>query len=333
MPGPGQPEARGDLENTLTSIHPYLRYAVTDRLAVWGLLGYGWGELELAQGTGDTLETDTTLVMGAVGGRGILLAAADSGGLPTRHAHGRHAHADEFGRGDGDGNPPTRTRTGCGWCWKAPGPSRGPTAGRLTPTVELGVRHDWGDAETGFGVEVGGRIRYTDPTLGLTIEGTVRGLLAHEDAAYEEWGASGNIRLAPGPGGQGLALTLAPTWGAAASGVDGLWTRQTTAGLAPTTSRAQTGQLSAEVGLWCARALRHRTPDPLCGHGAGGGRGPHLAAGYPPATKRRPRHGPDAEPGRHAAEPGRPTAGQPGPAAPGHVGLLRGLMYITLTGI
>ena len=77
---------RGDLENTLTSIHPYLRYAVTDRLAVWGLLGYGWGQLELAQGTGATLETDTNLVMGAVGGRGILLAAADSGGfqLATR---------------------------------------------------------------------------------------------------------------------------------------------------------------------------------------------------------------------------------------------------------
>ena len=28
---------RGDLENTLTSIHPYLRYAVNDRLDVWGL--------------------------------------------------------------------------------------------------------------------------------------------------------------------------------------------------------------------------------------------------------------------------------------------------------
>ena len=240
-------QGRGDLENTLTSIHPYLRYAVTDRLAVWGLLGYGWGELELAQGTGATLETDTTLVMGAVGGRGILLAAADSGGfqLATRTDAMLTRTSSDAVTGmqssDADAHRLRLVLEGSRAITWAQGRS-------LTPTLELGVRHDWGDAETGFGVEVGGRIRYTDPTLGLTIEGTVRGLLAHEDAAYEEWGASGNIRLAPGPGGQGLALTLAPTWGAAASGVDGLWSRQTTAGLAPNTSRAPTGRLSAEVG-------------------------------------------------------------------------------------
>ena len=77
---------RGGVENTLTSLHPYLRYAVNDRLAVWGLFGYGWGELELEMDNGDTMETDTNLVMGAFGGRGILLSAAESGGfqLATR---------------------------------------------------------------------------------------------------------------------------------------------------------------------------------------------------------------------------------------------------------
>ena len=118
----------------------------------------------------------------------------------------------------------------------------------FTPTVELGVRHDWGDAETGFGLELGGRVRYADPTLGLTVEGTVRGLLAHEDAHYQEWGASGTVRLAPGQQGQGLAVSLSPTWGAVQSGVDGLWSRQTTQGLAPAAQRAQNGQLAAEVG-------------------------------------------------------------------------------------
>ena len=32
-----------------------------------------------------------------------------------------------------------------------------------------------------FGLEVGGRVQYADPRLGLTVEGTVRGLVAHED--------------------------------------------------------------------------------------------------------------------------------------------------------
>ena len=107
---------------------------------------------------------------------------------------------------------------------------------------------DWGDAETGFGLEVGGRVSYADPTLGLTVEGTVRGLLAHEADAYKEWGASGSVRLDPGATGRGLSVTLAPTWGAAASGVDGLWSRQTTQGLAPATQSAQRGRLAADVG-------------------------------------------------------------------------------------
>ena len=119
--------------------------------------------------------------------------------------------------------------------------------------MELGLWHDWGDAETGVGVELGGRVQYAHPGLGLTIDAAVRGLLAHEDAAYDEWGASGTVRLAPGDAGQGLSLSLAPAWGATASGVQGLWTRQTTQGLAPQGSQPTPGgRLAAEVGYGLA---------------------------------------------------------------------------------
>ena len=87
-----------------------------------------------------------------------------------------------------------------------------PDGHSLTPAVELGLRHDWGDAETGFGVELGGRVQYTDPRHGLTLEGVIRGLLAHEDDDYEEWGASGTLRVDPGAMGLGLALTVSPVW-------------------------------------------------------------------------------------------------------------------------
>ena len=241
---PGQ----GDLEQTLTSIHPYLRYAVTDRLDVWGLVGYGWGELDVEKADGETLETDTTLLMGAFGGRGVLLAPAESEGfqLATRtDAMFTRTSSDAvagMASSDGDAHRLRVILEGSrGFTW-ADGQS-------LTPTVELGLRHDWGDAETGFGLEVGGRVQYADPALGLTVEGAVRGLLAHEDADYEEWGAWGTVRVAPGADGQGLALTLAPAWGATASGVEGLWSRQTTAGLAPQGPRGPAaGRLTAEVG-------------------------------------------------------------------------------------
>ena len=238
----------GDLEQTLTSLHPYLRYAVTDRLDVWGLVGYGWGELDLELANGVTVETDTTLVMGAFGGRGILLAAPASGGvqLATRtDAMLTRTSSDAVANSaatDADAHRLRVILEGSRAVTWADGRS-------LTPTLELGVRHDWGDAETGFGLELGGRVQYADPALGLTIEGAVRGLLAHEDEHYQEWGASGTVRLAPGPTGRGLALTLAPTWGATASGVDGLWARQTTQGLAPQGTQATpAGQLAADVG-------------------------------------------------------------------------------------
>ena len=96
---------------------------------------------------------------------------------------------------------------------------------------------------------MGGRVQYADPTLGLTLEGTVRGLLAHEDREYQEWGASGTLRLASGPDGRGLSLALAPTWGAAQSGIHGLWSWQTTQGLAPQETRGgQGGRLATDVG-------------------------------------------------------------------------------------
>ena len=77
--------------------------------------------------------------------------------------------------------------------------------------------------------------------------------MAHEAEAYDEWGASGTVRLAPGAGGQGLALTLQPAWGAAtASGVEALWGRQSTAGLAPRANQVATGSLAAEVGYGMA---------------------------------------------------------------------------------
>ena len=238
----------GNLEQTLTSIHPYLRYAVNDRLDVWGLFGYGWGELDLEMDDGMTIETDTNLVMGAFGGRGILLSAAESGGFQlatrtdamlTRTTSDKVA---EMESAEADAHRLRLVLEGSrGFAWAE--------GRRLTPTMEVGLRHDWGDAETGFGLELGGRVQYVDPALGLTIDAAVRGLLAHEDRDYEEWGASGTVRIDPGAGGQGLALTLAPAWGATASGVDGLWSRQTTAGLAPQGNRAApVGRLNAEVG-------------------------------------------------------------------------------------
>ena len=240
---------QGTLENNLTSLNPYVQFALTERLSLWGTAGYGWGDLHLAMDSGETLHTDVAFTMGAVGGRGVLMQNPSGFELATRSDFMFTNTESEAVAGE-EGNLAAAEGAAHRLRVILEGTQPIPLAeGRsLTPTFELGLRHDFGDAETGFGVELGARVAYADPALGLTVEGTIRGLVAHEDDGYDEWGASANIRVAPGLNGHGLSVSLQPTWGAAQSGVQGLWSRQATAGLASTANGPQSGRVSTEVG-------------------------------------------------------------------------------------
>lgn len=94
--------------------------------------------------------------------------------------------------------------------------------GGFTPTLEVGLRQDGDDAETGTGIEVGDGMSYVDPASELTAEAKVPGLVAHEDTDYSEWGVLGAVRIAPGADVRGLPLSLAPAWGADSGGAEQL---------------------------------------------------------------------------------------------------------------
>ena len=118
----------------------------------------------------------------------------------------------------------------------------------MTPSLEVGLRHDGGDAETGTGIELGGGVSYADPATGLTVEGKARGLIAHEDTDYREWGASASVRLDPGAAGRGLSLSLSPAWGTDSGGAERLWGLGDARGLAANDSFEPAGRLDAEAG-------------------------------------------------------------------------------------
>ena len=83
---------------------------------------------------------------------------------------------------------------------------------------------------------------------GVAVEGAVRGLVAHEDEGYREWGASGSVRIDPGASGRGLSLTLSPTWGNASSGTERLWGLRDASGLAASEEFEPERRLDAELG-------------------------------------------------------------------------------------
>ena len=64
------------------------------------------------------------------------------------------------------------------------------SGGSLEPTFELGLRHDGGDAETGYGIDIGGGLRWNDPALGLSAEFSGRGLARPRGGGVPGTGAS-----------------------------------------------------------------------------------------------------------------------------------------------
>ena len=239
----------GKVESSLTSVSPYARLTLNERLSAWGLLGYGTGDMTMTQAArGDRKETvtrtDISMRMGAVGARGALMQADESGGLDLALRGDAFLVRMESAKA---ANTVATTADASRLRLVLEGGRRF-AVGEATPTLELGLRHDGGDAETGTGVEIGGRIAYADPSSGLTVEASARTLIAHEDGGYGEWGAGGSERLSPDASGRGLSLTLAPVWGAASSGVERLWAARDAAGLAPGGDFEPERRLETELG-------------------------------------------------------------------------------------
>ena len=229
----------GKVSSTVTGLYPYGRYAVTDRVTVWGAAGYGVGTLTLTPEDGEsTYEADMDLAMAAAGLRGVVVEAPPEGGpelAVKTDAMGVRTSSEATG-GSAGGNlaaataDVTRLRLGLEGTWR--GLEIG--TGTLSPRLEIGVRHDGGDAETGFGLDLGGGLAWSDPGTGIRAEVSGRGLLTHESAGFRERGIAGSFGWDPTPGSdRGPSLTLSQTMGVSArGGADALLGRTTLAGLA-----------------------------------------------------------------------------------------------------
>ena len=228
----------GTIESTMTTGSPYARIDLNDRITAWGMAGLGTGGMTIVQNANTTTNqperitrTDLSLRMAAVGGRGALMTSGSSGGMDLALKADAFLVRTESEAVSGEGG----TKADASRVRLILEGSRAFKTGNgvLTPGLELGLRHDGGDAETGTGIELGGRISYTNPDTGLSLEANIRALVAHEDSGYEEWGASGALRLVPGDRGRGLSFRLAPTYGAPGSSVERLWSARDAGGLAP----------------------------------------------------------------------------------------------------
>ena len=128
----------------------------------------------------------------------------------------------------------------------------------LTPTLASGIRYDGGDAETGAGAELGAELGVT--LRGFTVQLNGRGLLAHDTAAYAEWGVSGSARYDARADGRGLSLDVGSSWGVPHSRVPTLWDGKPGAGAAQSANTAQRVSANVRYGIERQRSRTLWTP-------------------------------------------------------------------------
>lgn len=201
----------GDIDSRLTSVHPYVAYVPDDGVWIWGMGGFGEGDLTLKPQQGAALQTDIGLAMAAAGARSAILTSARGLDLALE--------TDGFWvRTTTDAVPGlvatdaivSRARLGLEGTYGVL--MSGNSA--LTPKLGIGLRHDAGDAENGWGVEVGGGLAWSDAVPGLSVELEARSLIGHQDSGFRDWSLAGLVRYDPNPFSErGLSASLRSSLG------------------------------------------------------------------------------------------------------------------------
>ena len=225
--GIGKDDAKGELTADLYSFHPYVRLTIGDYLHIGGSFGAGTGSMNIKPAGGKEVETSMTMTaLGALDAR--LDLNLSPGWLLAVQADVHTVHmvsAEKKPELPELATATNRIRLGLESSYAflvGEGMS-------LAPTVEAGVRHDGGDAETGLGLDAGGGLRFTAAAIGLMVDARGHAVLSNfaSDAqtgdaagALREWGLGGMIRWRPDFGGHGPEVTLAPSYGASAGGLN-----------------------------------------------------------------------------------------------------------------
>ena len=271
----------GSVEASLTAAIPYAALQASERLKLWGAAGYGTGEVTLKTALGGSYKADTSWSMAAAGLRGDLLAppapgsgsGAGSGSGPalavTSDALWTRTSSEKTNQLAASDSDATRLRLGLEGSYRMALED----GGHLTPKLEIGARHDGGDAETGFGVELGGGIVWTDQALGLSLDVSGRTLIEHGNDDMKDRGYAAALAFDPDPATQrGPSLSLRQEFGGrAAGGLDALF--------APDPLEDRTGSAAA-TSRWAMEAAY--------GFPAFGGRftgSPHVGLGFSAAAR------------------------------------------------
>ena len=210
----------GRATSTLTAIWPWVRHTPSERLSVWGVAGYGAGSLALQPEGAPAIRTDMHLRMAAAGLRGLVvdggedgfaLAAKTDAMIVRTSSDAVHGSGGNLAAATAD---VTRLRFGLDGSRRL----RLADGSVLTPGAGVAAHRDGGDADAGFGAEIGAGIAWTDPKRGLETELRGRASLTHRAGAFRERAVSGSFSWDRAGDGRGPRLSATQSLGVPAQG-------------------------------------------------------------------------------------------------------------------
>ncbi len=242
----------GDYSIQMTSITPYVGWSALpdDQLNVWAMLGHGWGEVGIADANYDTIQSSDAILKMAGGGINGLVLDSSMGQVRLKGEVMQTAMELEAPEGRLEGLTVdarrARVSLAASKTWLLA------DGAQMTPTVEVGMRHDAGDGPTGTGGEVGGGLHYADAKNSIMMSTQGRILIEH-NGGYNDWGIGAILTLNPSPSGQGLVFRLTPSYGQTVTQAAQLWD-QGAMGLSGTNAATLGQRMDAEMGYGMAIA-------------------------------------------------------------------------------
>ena len=195
------------MNTELMSVMPYFNFEPSSKTSLWGVVGYGSGDITSTVVNASAQSSDLSMNLGMLGGRQAL-AQAGILQLAVRGdaSFANLASADGSGAVDDLSANVHRVRAGLEGALTfvtANGSS-------IKPFGEVAYRNDGGDGLTGSGFEVGGGVRVE--TNAFTIEARGHKTASHSAEDFSESGFSIHAEIAQSADGSGFALIATPRW-------------------------------------------------------------------------------------------------------------------------
>ena len=223
--------AEGTYEIGVTMVHPYVNWSATEQLSLWATFGYGRGEVaqDPEDGNGTTTRTDDLITSWAGGVRFEVVPAMNpltGEGSPFGLAF----------KADGATSSFLDTQVQLARLAAEVSHAFAVENGLLTAALELGwrIRSVSGNDDLDVqqqaiaeenhsgGAELAGRLHWLNANGSLSATVDTRVLL--QGGHHREWGMGGHLRFTPSRrDGEGLSLTLQPSFGVTGTKLDALW--------------------------------------------------------------------------------------------------------------